>query len=141
MLNLVGKGLKQIKEEHVGKGPNIKHLDVSCNELSKGIDFHPLVNLVTLIIDENRFSSLSDFPVFTLLETFSANKNDFADLTIFLDEGYDRFRGLKNLSMLKNPLNPFFEGEEKYSIYRDRVLQNFPKLQTMDGCAVSIMKK
>ena len=60
---------------------------------------------------------------------------------MFLEEAYDRFGNLKNLSMLKNPFNPFFEGEEKYMIYRDRILDKFPKLQTMDGCAVSIMKK
>lgn len=68
-------------------------------------------NLVTLIIDDNKFSVLTDFPVLKMLETFSANKNDFADLSLFLDEAFDRFGNLKNLSMLKNPLNPFFEGE------------------------------
>jgi hypothetical protein len=57
-----------------------------------------------------------------MLETFSANKNNFGDLSQFLIDALDRFGMLKNLSLLKNPLNPFFEGEEKYNIYRDQVL-------------------
>jgi hypothetical protein len=67
-----------------------------------------LTNLVTLIIDDNKFNVLTDFPVFKMLETFSANKNNFADLGLFLVEGLDRFGCLKNLSVLKNPINPFF---------------------------------
>ena len=43
------------------------------------------MNLVTLVIDDNMFSVLTDFPIFKQLETFSANKNNFADLTLFLD--------------------------------------------------------
>lgn len=67
-----------------------------------------MTNLVTLIIDDNKFNVLTDFPVFKMLETFSANKNNFADLGLFLVEGLDRFGCLKNLSVLKNPINPFF---------------------------------
>ena len=141
MINLVGRNLKSLTEDQIGKGGNIKHLDASSNELYKGLEFKPLTNLVTLVIDENRFTILTDFPVFSALETFSANKNDFSDLSLFLDEGYDRFPKLKNLSLLKNPFNPFFEGEEKYFVYRDRILSNFKGLKTMDGCGVSIMKQ
>jgi len=60
-----------------------------------------------------------------MLQTFSANKNDFSDLDLFLVEAMDRFGNLRNLSLLKNPLNPFFEGEQKYAIYRDKILYKF----------------
>ena len=63
---------------------------------------------MTLVIDDNKFSVLTDFPIFKMLETFSANKNSFADLGMFLGEALDRFGCLKNLSVLKNPINPFF---------------------------------
>ena len=67
MIDLVGRNLKNLTEDQIGKGGNIKHLDASCNELSKGIEFKPLINLVTLVIDDNRFSVLTDFPTFKAL--------------------------------------------------------------------------
>ena len=48
---------------------------------------------------------------------------------------------LRNLSLLKNPLNPFFEGEQKYNIYRDQILNKLSNLKTLDGCSIKIMKK
>lgn len=76
--------------------------------MSSGAEFIPFVNLVTLVVDDNHFSSLREFPVLKMLETFSANKNNFSDLVLFLDESIDRFGNMRNLSLLKNPLNPFF---------------------------------
>ena len=38
------------------------------------------LEVVTLVIDDNHFSSLRNFPVLKSLETFSANKNSFSDL-------------------------------------------------------------
>ena len=58
-----------------------------------------------------------------------------------MEEAGTSFGMVKNLSLLKNPLNPFFEGEEKYNIYRDQVLLRLENLKTLDGCAVKIMKK
>lgn len=110
MLSLVDKDLKQFKEKDKENAAQVKHLDVSFNQMSDGREFAPFLNLVTLIIDDNHFNSLRDFPVLKSLETFSANKNNFSDLAIFLDEGVDRFGNVRNLSLLKNPFNPFFEG-------------------------------
>ncbi len=110
MLNLVGKELKNLKEKDIANATDIQHLDVSCNMLSNGVEFRPFTCLITLIIDDNHFSSLTEFPPFKTLETFSANKNNFSDLSLFLEEASDKFGLLKNLSLLKNPLNPFFEG-------------------------------
>lgn len=76
--------------------------------LSSGVEFRPFSFLVTLIIDDNNFHSLDEFPSFKMLETFSANKNNFSDLSQFLSDALDRFGMVKNLSLLKNPLNPFF---------------------------------
>jgi hypothetical protein len=62
-------------------------------------------------------------------------------LSQFLNDATDKFGMLKNLSLLKNPLNPFFEGEEKYNIYRDQILIRLENLKTLDGCAVKLIKK
>jgi len=62
------------------------------------------------VIDDNLFNSLNNFPVLKQMETFSANKNNFSDLTMFLEDAFDKFGNLRNLSLLKNPFNPFFEG-------------------------------
>ena len=110
MLSLVEKDLKSIKEKDKENAGKIQHLDVSFNQLSEGSEFNPFVNLVTLVIDDNCFHTLKGFPVLKFLETFSANKNNFSDLAAFLDESNDRFGNVRNLSLLKNPLNPFFEG-------------------------------
>ena len=67
MLNLVGKGLKHLKEEDLTNNKNIQHINVSNNELDQGIEFKPLINLVTLVIDDNMFSVLTDFPIFKQL--------------------------------------------------------------------------
>lgn len=89
----------------------IQHLDVSFNQMSDGALFSPFSNLSTLFIDDNLFSSLQGFPVLHKLETFSANKNNFSDLSLFLEESHDKFGNIRNISLLKNPLNPFFDGE------------------------------
>lgn len=110
MLSLVDKDLKSIKEKDKENAKNIQHLDISFNQLSDGSEFNPFINLITLVIDDNAFSSLKGFPILKYLETFSANKNNFSDLGSFLEDTGDRFANIRNLSLLKNPLNPFFEG-------------------------------
>jgi Leucine-rich repeat (LRR) protein len=140
MLSLVEQDLKQIREKDKANGGKVQHLDVSFNQLSQGADFAPFTNLLTLVIDDNLFTSLRDFPVLKLLETLSANKNGFSDLSSFLEDGHDRFGQLRNLSLLKNPLNPFFEGEQKYDVYRDHILGRFPNLKTLDGITMKVMR-
>ena len=83
-------------------------MDLTCNKLDDAEELASFVNLKTLIVDDNRFQTLDSFPVFNHLETFSANKNDFYDLQEFIEGSATKFRNLKNLSLLKNPLNPFF---------------------------------
>lgn len=141
MISLVGKDLKSLREKDTENARQIEHVDASFNQLSQGADFNPFINLMTLIVDDNLFSTLRDFPVLKRLETFSANKNNFSDLHAFLEECFDKFGNVKNLSLLKNPLNPFFEGEQKYNIYRDQILIKLPNLKTLDGCGITIMKK
>ncbi len=141
MLTLVGLNLRSLKDRDVGIGSNVLHLDLSGNCLSDGAELAMFPNLRTLVIDSNQFEDIGTLPVFKYLETFSANKNELGNLDQFLDDAYDRFGDLKNLSLLKNPLNPYFESEQKYAVYRDRILERFPRLKSLDGCAVELIKK
>ena len=58
MLNLIGKELKHLKEKDIGDAQDIEHLDVSFNQLSNGVEFRPFTRLITLVIDDNMFTSL-----------------------------------------------------------------------------------
>lgn len=141
MLALVGLNIKSLKEKNLGTKSSIQHLDLTCNQFTSGTELSELPNLCTLILDDNQLEDIEDFPILKSLETFSANKNNLCNLDKFLDDAFDRFGNLKNLSLLKNPLNPFFEDEKKYAVYRDKVLNKFPKLKTLDGCAIEFIKR
>ena len=108
MLTLVGLNLRSLKDRNVGIGSNVLHLDLSGNCFDDGAELSMFPNLRTLVIDSNQFDNISSLPVFKHLETFSANKNEIGSLDQFLDDAFDRFGNLKNLSLLKNPLNPMF---------------------------------
>ena len=143
MLEFVGKGLSSLKSEKasIASPEKILYLDLTMNKLEEAKEFSMFPNLRTVVIDDNRFQSLESWPSFPHLETFSANKNDFYDLGDFLEAAKKKFPQLKNLSLLKNPLNPFFEGDKKYGEYRDIVLEALPGIRTLDGVVVTVLKK
>mmetsp|Transcript_20715 Transcript_20715/g.18123 ORF Transcript_20715/g.18123 Transcript_20715/m.18123 type:complete len:86 (-) Transcript_20715:542-799(-) len=85
MLILAGKKLKSLADESVSKPEEIHTLDCTMNNLRNGSDFKPFKNLNQLVIDKNNFNILDDFPKIPSLETFSANKNHFANLSYFLE--------------------------------------------------------
>lgn len=83
MLDLVGKGLTSLKGEKasITNPEKVLHLDLTMNRLEEGDDLSIFPNLKTLIVDDNRFQTLETFPNMPSLETFSANKNDFYDVS------------------------------------------------------------
>lgn len=124
--------LKKIKKEH----NEIQHLDLSNNNLKFAEDLKQFSHLKTLIIDNNYFYSLEEFPKLTQLETFSANKNQFSNLNIFLEIFSKKFPNALHISLLKNPLCPFFTSEEDYEKYRTRIISKLPKITNIDGIEV-----
>lgn len=72
------------------------------------------------------------------LNTLSANKNNFKDLDEFLVECCVKFPKLTNLSLLKNPLCPFFVSEEEYYKYRMKIIKKLPLLKTLDGMDIDL---
>lgn len=124
--------LKKLKKEP----SDILHLDLSNNNLKFGEELKPFSNLRTLIIDNNYFYSLDEFPKISTLETFSANKNQFSNLNIFLEIFSKKFPNALHISLLKNPLCPFFDREEDYEKYREKVMNKLPKITNIDGVEV-----
>jgi hypothetical protein len=51
------------------------------------------------------------------------------------------FPNIKNISLLKNPCNPFFESEEAYEDYKRKVVERFPGLISLDGMALELLRK
>ncbi len=82
----------------------------------------------TLVLDNNFLYSLNDVPKLANLDTLSANKNQFKDLDEFLENAAAKFPSLTNLSLLKNPLMPYFIGDAQYYNYRVKVCKKLPHL-------------
>ncbi|CAD8054668.1 unnamed protein product [Paramecium sonneborni] len=136
MLILAGKKLKDLNEFTQTQNNEIKHLDVSSNLLKSGKEFVSFPNLETLIIDNNYYFNLNDFPQLPKLVTLSANKNNFNNLEILIDECKLKFPKLTHLSLIKNPICPMFNGEEEYQTYRTTLIKQIRSLKNVDGVAV-----
>lgn len=50
-----------------------------------------------------------------------------------------KFPNAVHISLLKNPLCPFFDREEDYEKYRERIVAKLPKIVNVDG--VEVRKK
>lgn len=69
--------MKSLNEEFIENAGDVKHLDVSRNNLKNGRNMDKFKNMKTLIIDKNFISVLSEFAVNKNVTTFSANSNQF----------------------------------------------------------------
>lgn len=139
LMNLVleGKSLQTLQTLDLKSPEKVIHLDVSNNFLCIGQDFLPFKNIKTLIIDNNSFGSLSDFPSIPTLVTFSANKNQFKDLLEFCTILPEKFPNLKHISLVKNIICPLLSADEtEYAKYRKCLLISLPGLINIDGEAV-----
>jgi hypothetical protein len=67
MINLVGENLTTLKNKKTGNPETILHVDLSANDFKSGEDLLPYKNLKTLVIDDNKLSSLETFPIFKFL--------------------------------------------------------------------------
>jgi len=133
MLILACKNLKTLEHEVISNPESIHTIDLTANRLKVGTEFKIFPNLVNLVIDNNEFAFLDDFPTLSSLETFSANKNHFTSLSTFLGFAKKKFPKLKHLSLVNNPICPYFEGGKAYESYKSSVLSTFPELETLDG--------
>lgn len=133
MLILACKKLKNLNDQVVAGPETIHTLDLTANNLKEGKELSRFPNVVNLSLDNNAYFFIDDFPNLPKLETFSANKNQFTNLGPFLDQLKKKFPKLKNLSLVGNPLCPYFEGGKAYEAYKSKIISVFPDIETLDG--------
>eukprot|EP01017_Pseudomicrothorax_dubius_P007958 TRINITY_DN1256_c0_g1_i1.p1 TRINITY_DN1256_c0_g1~~TRINITY_DN1256_c0_g1_i1.p1 ORF type:complete len:249 (+),score=73.60 TRINITY_DN1256_c0_g1_i1:95-841(+) len=141
MLVLAGRNLSNFGGITIEDASKVTYLDISSNEFTSGAHLKPFVNLRILIVDNNNFDSLHDFPSLPLLETFSANKNQFSDLDTFLASASAKFPTLQHLSLVRNPCCPMFVSEEAYEIYTIKVLRKLKDIVNLDGVSIPTKMK
>ena len=90
-------------------------------------------NLKILLLDHNNLTSLQSFPTLPRLETLSLSYNGIRGQDTLLLSISQKFPTPKNLNLMKNPVNPMFDSEEKYAEFRATVKIWIPSLQTLDG--------
>ena len=131
-LQNIGDSL-ELKTAAEGKASSIMEVDLSFNQIDsvEALDVFP--NLKILLLDHNRITSVVSFPYLSKLETLSLSNNGIRDLDTFLLNVSQKFPMLKNLNLMKNPMNPIFDSEGKYSEFRATCKIWLPSLVTLDG--------
>jgi Leucine-rich repeat (LRR) protein len=71
---------------------------------------------------------MNSFPSLSKLETLSLSYNGIRILDNFLVNVCTKFPSLRHLNVMKNPMNPMFESEEKYAEFRATVKIWLPTL-------------
>ena len=100
------------------KGQSIVEVDLSHNQLDSvdALDIFP--NLKLLILNHNNITNMNSFPILAKLETLSLSYNGIRVLDNFLVNVSQKLPNLKHLNVMKNPMNPMFDSEEKYQDFR-----------------------
>lgn len=123
----------ELKNAAENKASSIMEVDLSSNDLDnlEALDVFP--NLKILMLDRNRITSLASLPYLNNLETLSLTNNGVRDLSTFLVNISQKCPKLKNLNVMKNPINPMFDSEEKYAEFKATVRVWLPGLMYLDG--------
>ncbi|CDW86459.1 cation channel family protein [Stylonychia lemnae] len=124
---------EEINSAAQSKASSIVEIDLAYNQLSNagGLDVFP--NIKILILDHNDFTSIVSLPSLQKLETLSLSYNAIRDQESFLFQVSQKFPSLRHLNVMKNPMNPMFDSEEKYEVFRATVKIWLPSLITLDG--------
>jgi Leucine-rich repeat (LRR) protein len=124
---------QELKNAAESKASSIVEVDLSHNQIDnvEALDVFP--NLKLLILDHNNITNMNSFPSLNKLETLSLSYNGIRILDNFLVNVSTKFPNLRHLNVMKNPMNPMFDSEEKYADFRATVKIWLPSLQTLDG--------
>ncbi|KAF2071529.1 hypothetical protein CYY_007155 [Polysphondylium violaceum] len=141
-LDLAYRDITEINPQIVQRfGPYVKELDLSNNNLEKDLTIlEGFTSLHTLVLDGNRVTSHTLFPIMPKVHTLWVNSNLIANLSIFMDRVVDCFPNVRTLSMLKNEACPnFFNGHSlrEYKDYRLYVVHRLRNLQILDSTPVN----
>jgi len=112
----------------------VRDLDLSDSHL-KSLEFlNGLHNLQGIILDNNQLTSSSGYPFLPKLRSLSVNNNAIANLEEFLDHITSCFPSLRCLSMVNNPVCPYFnQMTHRYYNYKIYVISRVPLLTHLDG--------
>ena len=118
----------ELKNAAENKASSIVEVDLSHNQIDnvEALDVFP--NLKLLILDHNIITSMVSFPYLSKLETLSLSYNGIRVLDTFLVNVNQKFPNLRHLNVMKNPMNPMFDSEAKYSEFRVTVKIWLPQL-------------
>lgn len=142
--SLAHKSLRQVPFTIIGKkASQIIEFDLSNNLLSDlpHLDWFP--NMKSLVVDNNRIQSNSNFnngKPLDNLEILWVNGCQIKHLAVFIDKVAASCPNLKMFSMLKNAACPnFFNGGtmQQYTDYRLFVLSRLQKLTILDSTPVT----
>ena len=97
----------------------------------KGLDGYNKLRVLNL--DHNFLINLDTMPAFAKLDTLSLNYNRLNDLSNSVKNIAKRCPIILHLSLLKNPINPGPEKEEKYRSFRQTFKKCFKRLTSLDG--------
>ena len=76
---------------------------------------------------------MNSFPSLPRLETLSLSYNAIRVLDNFLVNVSTKFPSIKHINLLKNPMNPMFDDDDKYAQFRATIKIWLPQLLTLDG--------
>lgn len=93
--------------------------------------------LVSLVVDNNEITHLTDFPYLPSLTTLWLNNNKIEDLEDALEN--ISHLPLKSVSFLKNPCCPTDEVENQ--LYRYTILSKLPSVIVLDTHQVSVVER
>jgi hypothetical protein len=142
-LSAVSQGIRsllELPESITSQSPSIKGADFSFNDITdlKGLD--KFRNLETLILDNNKVSSLEFLPDLPRLNTLWLNKNELMDIEAVLSAVSKQCPRLTYLSLLGNPCcanelngNAFAE----YTRLRLYICYRIPTLKFLDAMPVT----
>lgn len=112
----------------------ITFLELSHNAIRTTENLEAFTNVTELILDDNQLTECSHLPASKTLKVLSLNKNQLTDLEGLLDVAGERFPQLTGLSLLYNPICPYFsDDEDDYRRYRLRIIYRLNRLKYLDS--------
>lgn len=127
-----------ISSEIKNKAHSITEINLSFNELTATSlpTLSLFGNAVTLVLDNNNFSSLTGFPPLPKLQTLWLNNNSIEDIEEVVSVLPHKCPQLAYLSLLRNPCCPnelMGKGTVEYRRYRLYVRYRIATLRTLDA--------
>eukprot|EP00904_Undaria_pinnatifida_P005894 jgi/Undpi1/2434/HiC_scaffold_13.g05815.m1 len=126
----------------LAEGRFVTSLNLTECDLTSFANLQCFPLLQTLVLDKNNLEDIKGCPAIPTLTTLWFNNNRVANLPAFLDQVFERFPKLTDLSMMRNPACPGLmdiqrPDMEACRMYRTYVVFRAQTLVTVDGVHVT----